>query len=71
MANYQEIRRQVENLTPDEQRRLLEDLAAIVRQGMRERPQHNIMKLEGLGKEIWRGIDAQAYINRERDSWNG
>jgi hypothetical protein len=29
------------------------------------------MNLEGLGKEIWSEIDAQEYINRERDSWNG
>ena len=24
----------------------------------------------GVGKEIWRGIDADAYINAERNSWN-
>lgn len=29
------------------------------------------MELEGLGKKIWQGIDAQEYINRERDLWNG
>jgi hypothetical protein len=29
------------------------------------------MELEGLGKEIWQGIDAQDYVNQERDSWNG
>jgi hypothetical protein len=27
--------------------------------------------LEGLGKEIWQGMDAQVYVDRERDSWNG
>ncbi len=26
--------------------------------------------LIGVGKEIWRGIDADAYINAERNSWN-
>jgi hypothetical protein len=31
----------------------------------------SILDLEGLGKEIWQGIDAQAYVDRERDSWNG
>lgn len=34
-------------------------------------PQHSIMELEGLGKEIWQGVDAQEYVNRERASWNG
>lgn len=71
MATYQEIRRQVENLTPDEQLRLLEDLAVIIRNQRQRQPKRSIMELEGLGKEIWRGFDAQAYINQERDSWNG
>ena len=29
----------------------------------------SIMGLEGLGKEIWEGIDAAAYVREERDSW--
>lgn len=71
MATYQEIRRQVENLTPDEQLRLLEELAALVRRRITPKPKRSIMELEGLGKEIWQDIDAQEYVNRERDSWNG
>lgn len=31
----------------------------------------SILDLEGLGKEIWQEIDAQTYVDRERDSWNG
>ncbi|MBW4593687.1 MAG: hypothetical protein KME46_12425 [Brasilonema angustatum HA4187-MV1] len=71
MATYQEIRRQVENLTPDEQLRLLEELAALVRRRITPKHKRSIMELEGLGKEIWQDIDAQEYVNRERDSWNG
>lgn len=71
MTTYQDIRRQVENLTPSEQLRLLEDLAAIVRRRMLSKPKRSIMELEGLGKEIWHGLDAQEYVNQERASWNG
>jgi dihydroneopterin aldolase len=71
MTTYQEICRQVEELTPDEQLRLLEALAAIVRRRMTENPKRSILELEGLGKEIWQGIDAQAYVEQERASWNG
>jgi hypothetical protein len=71
MATYQEIRRQVENLTPDEQLCLLEELAALVRKRITSKPKRNIMELEGLEKEICQGIDAQEYVNRKRDSWNG
>jgi len=31
----------------------------------------SILELEGLGIEIWEGIDAQEYVDRERRSWNG
>ena len=31
----------------------------------------SILELEGLGKELWRGMDAQEYVDRERSSWNG
>ncbi len=71
MAIYQDIRRQVENLTPDEQLRLLEELAAIVRRRILAKPKRSIMELEGLGKETWQGLDAQEYVNQERASWNG
>jgi hypothetical protein len=71
MATYQEVRRQVENLTPDEQLQLLEDLAAMLRNRMIAKPKRSIMELEGLGKEIWQGLDAQEYVNQERASWNG
>jgi hypothetical protein len=32
---------------------------------------HSILELEGLGKAIWQGIDAQQYVDQERDSWTG
>ncbi|KAM3115914.1 hypothetical protein [Phormidesmis sp. 146-33] len=71
MSTYQEIRREVKNLNPDEQLRLLEELAAMVRRRMLVKPKRSIVELEGLGKENWQGIDAQEYVNQERDSWDG
>ena len=71
MDNYQEICRQVKNLTPDEQLQLLEELAIIVRERAQSKPKRSIMELQGLGKEIWKDIDAQEYVAQERLSWNG
>lgn len=31
----------------------------------------SISSLRGLGKEIWHDIDAQTYVNKERESWGG
>jgi hypothetical protein len=32
---------------------------------------HSILELKGLGKETWESVDAQEYVDRERDSWDG
>jgi hypothetical protein len=29
----------------------------------------SLLELEGLGKEIWEGVDAQEYVNRLREEW--
>ncbi len=69
--NYYEILSRIQSLTPVDQLRLLEDLAAIIRQQAMAEPLHSFLELEGLGQEIWKGIDAQEYVNQERDSWSG
>ena len=33
-------------------------------------PRRSLMELEGLGKEIWEGVDAAEYIRELRDEWN-
>lgn len=69
---YREVLNQIQHLTPDEQFQLLEDLVALVRRQATTGPQqHSIMELRGLGKELWEGVDAQDYVNQERESWNG
>jgi len=30
-----------------------------------------ITELRGLGRELWRDIDAQEYVRRERNAWGG
>ncbi len=52
---------------------LIEDLSRLIRQRvtLTPKPKRSILELRGLGKEIWNGIDAQEYVNQERDSWNG
>ncbi|BAZ21506.1 hypothetical protein NIES4073_23840 [Kalymmatonema gypsitolerans NIES-4073] len=73
MSNYHEVRHLAESLTPDEQMRLIQELSSFIRQRMTmtPKPKRSILELEGLGKEVWNDIDAQDYVNQERDSWNG
>jgi hypothetical protein len=35
------------------------------------RQQRRLSELRGLGKEIWKGIDAQEYVNQLRNEWDG
>ncbi|HLQ30818.1 MAG TPA: hypothetical protein VK140_16410 [Ktedonobacteraceae bacterium] len=71
MSNYiyDEILDQAQRLPPDEQLRLLEELAAHIRLLVKPRPKHSILELEGLGAEVWKGVDVEKYIDEERNSW--
>ena len=62
-----------QKLTPEEQEQLLEEIEAIVRQRVRNTygPKHSIKELRGLGKELWRSIDVEKYIEEEHNSWGG
>ena len=67
-ASYDDIMRKTRQLGLSEQLRLLESLAELVRQRVETSKKHSILELEGLGAEVWQGIDAQEYVNQERDS---
>ncbi|MEM8640052.1 MAG: hypothetical protein AAGG51_14735 [Cyanobacteria bacterium P01_G01_bin.54] len=69
MTPYQDICRQVQQLTPKEQRALLAELTTIIHLQNLAKPKRSILELEGLGKEIWQGMDAQTFVDQERTSW--
>jgi hypothetical protein len=71
MLSYEEIRIQLHHLTLDEQLQLLEDLAKLIRSQVISHDRHSIIELEGLGKEIWSGVDVEKYIDEKRNSWDG
>ena len=60
----EELIQAVSRLAPEERERLVRALAQNILE-----PEHEITELRGLGKEVWNNIDAQDYINAERDSW--
>ena len=33
-------------------------------------PQHSLLDLKGLGKDLWRGTDAAARVAEERKAWD-
>ncbi|MDQ2885598.1 MAG: hypothetical protein M3Y39_05880 [Chloroflexota bacterium] len=68
---YRQLLDQVEQLTPDQQLQLVQDVLAIYRRHAVSQPLHNVMEFKGLDKDIWQGIDVKKYIDEERDSWGG
>jgi hypothetical protein len=68
---YQEALNYARSLAPDEQLRLLEELAALVRQQYTARPKHSVMEFRGMAKKFWDGVDVDKFIDEERNSWDG
>ena len=67
---YDEILKRAQGeLSPEEQTKLLEELSQFV--GRKNGGSHRITDFKGLGKEIWQGVDADEYVAKERDSWDG
>lgn len=71
MVAFERVLKDACQLEPIDQLRLLEALAGTVRNTMTKQPKRSILELRGKGKEIWSGIDAQEFVNQERDSWSG
>jgi hypothetical protein len=70
-TSYESILRNVESLSRADQLRLMSELAEYLREHEPTESHTSILDLQGLGKEIWHGIDAQTYVDHERASWNG
>jgi hypothetical protein len=68
---YQDVLRRAERLASADQLRLLKDLAGILRRQDVGQKRRSILELQGLGKEVWRNINPDEYVDRERDAWNG
>jgi hypothetical protein len=70
-VDYKDALERAAALSPEEQRRLIRELETRIATNASSATQRNILELCGLGKEIWSGIDAQDYVDKERASWNG
>jgi hypothetical protein len=68
---YDDYVRGIKGLRPEEQLSLVEIISARLKRTIApKRPKHSVMELEGLGADIWKGIDAQQYVRTERESWD-
>jgi hypothetical protein len=54
-----------------DQRRLLDALIQLLQEEQSGRENVPITALRGLGRDIWNEVDAQEYVDRERQAWGG
>ena len=71
LLSYDDYVHGIQRLQPEELVSLLEMISASLKKTLKKKNiKHSIMELEGLGAEIWEGIDAQEYVRQERASWD-
>lgn len=51
-------------------RSVAQEVTDILTHALSEPEPLSILGLKGLGKDMWEGIDAAAYVNAERDEWD-
>ncbi|NJL91602.1 MAG: hypothetical protein HC916_18840 [Coleofasciculaceae cyanobacterium SM2_1_6] len=75
MPTYQEILDQAQTLTPDEQQRLLKDLATLVHHQEATKEPESPQKISKLNLKRWRGflpkrVDALEFQIKLRQEWD-
>ena len=69
--SYSDYVRGIKFLNIDEQLTLLEIISARLKKSIgQKKGKNSIMQLEGLGANLWEGIDAHDYVHKERESWD-
>ena len=67
---YEHAKKSVEALPQADQLRLIAELASQLSGSLEGQPR-SLLELEGLGQEVWQGVDVDEYLRRERSSWSG
>jgi len=68
---YSDYIRGIQNLKPEEQLSLVEEISVRLRKSMAgKKGKHRITELEGLGADIWKDVDVKDYLRTERESWD-
>ncbi len=67
--NAETIYKEISLLSNDEKIVLLSKLMSEVSNSINKDQKNNFYNIKGVGKEIWEGMDAQEYVDKERSSW--
>jgi plasmid stability protein len=62
--------RKLQKRAKEQRRSLAQEVTQILAQAVEGQRTYSILELQGLGKEVWKGIDTDEYIDAERRSWD-
>ena len=62
--------RKLQERAEREHRSLAQEVVHLLEQATEQPEALSILELQGLGKDLWEGIDPAAHIRAERDSWD-
>ncbi len=70
LAIETKIIEEIKDLPAQQQKKIL-DVVRLLKTGLKaSHKKCHITELRGCGKKIWKGIDAQKYVNKLREEWN-
>jgi plasmid stability protein len=52
-----------------ERRSVAQEVTILLAQALERPAARSILELRGLGKELWRGVDAASHVANERATW--
>ena len=53
-----------------ERRSVAQEVTHLLSEALETREPLSILELQGLGKELWRDVEAAAHVERERAAWD-
>ncbi len=66
----EDIVREARVLSVEDRKRLIGLIVDTLTEHRPEPEKRSILEFEGVGAEIWQGIDAQEYVNQLRREWD-
>lgn len=62
--------RKIQARAKRERRSVAQEVIHILSQATDQATPLSILDLQGLGKEVWRGVDAARHVDKERRGWD-
>lgn len=53
-----------------QRRSVAQEVVRILEEALNEAPPLSVLDLQGMGKEVWAGVNSDEYLRKERQAWD-